>query len=182
LREEAIALVYSSERLIAEVATSLGLLGRTLWYWVDRHRKAHGRANDPRAKWRGAERAKRLLKEKVQQKIDVETLRKAAVYFAKETMRWLAAACDDYQADYRVSALCLVAKVPRFTYYALAGRGVLRRARWRTGNCSERSVSPTSARVAPTAPFGSGGYCATGDTPSVATAMNEVKRSCPFFG
>lgn len=30
---------------------------------------------------------KRLLKEKVQQKIDVETLRKAAVYFAKETMR-----------------------------------------------------------------------------------------------
>ena len=49
LREEAIALVNSSERLIAEVATSLGLLGRTPWYWVDRHRKADERANDPRA-------------------------------------------------------------------------------------------------------------------------------------
>ena len=30
---------------------------------------------------------KRLFKEKVQSKIDVETRRKAAVYFAKETMR-----------------------------------------------------------------------------------------------
>jgi len=30
LREEAIALVNSSEGLIAEVATSLGLLGRTI--------------------------------------------------------------------------------------------------------------------------------------------------------
>jgi transposase-like protein len=30
LREEAIALVNSSERLIAEVATSLDLLGRTI--------------------------------------------------------------------------------------------------------------------------------------------------------
>ena len=48
-REEAIALVNSSERLIAEVATSLGLLGQTPWYWVNRHRKADERSNDPRA-------------------------------------------------------------------------------------------------------------------------------------
>ena len=37
-REEAVALVKSSDRSVAEAAKSLGISQRTLWYSVDRDR------------------------------------------------------------------------------------------------------------------------------------------------
>jgi transposase len=87
-REEAVALVLSSERSIADVARSLGISDRTLWYWVADARKQDARDNDPSAlSVEELAELKRLRKENAQQKIDMEFLRKAAAYFAKETMR-----------------------------------------------------------------------------------------------
>ena len=48
-KEEAVALVNSSGRSIADVARSLGVSDRTLWYWVSEDRKARERAEDPTA-------------------------------------------------------------------------------------------------------------------------------------
>ena len=87
-KEEAVALVYSSGRSIADVARSLGMSSRTLWYWVSEDRKAKERDVDPRAlSVEDAAELKRLRKENAQQREDMEILRRAAAYFAKETLR-----------------------------------------------------------------------------------------------
>ena len=87
-RREAIALVRSSERPVAEVARSLGIAEGTLWNWVRADRAAEERDAVPDA-LNETERAelKRLRKLTAQQTIDLEILRKAAAYFAKETNR-----------------------------------------------------------------------------------------------
>ncbi len=87
-RREAAELARSSGRTIADVARSLGISDRTLWNWVDAQRKAAARAENPDA-LSDSELAelKRLRKEVAQQRIDMEILRKAAAYFARETMR-----------------------------------------------------------------------------------------------
>ena len=87
-KEEAVALVNSSGRSIADVARSLGVSDRTLWYWVSEDRKAKERDVDPRAlSVEDAAELKRLRKENAQQREDMEILRRAAAYFAKETLR-----------------------------------------------------------------------------------------------
>lgn len=87
-KDEAVALVQSSDRPVAEVARSLGVSDRTLWNWVNNARKRHARANDPTAlSEEELAELKRLRKEIAQQRIDMEILRKAAAYFARETMR-----------------------------------------------------------------------------------------------
>ena len=87
-KEEAVALVNSSGRTIADVARSLGMNSRTLWYWVNQDREAKERVADPSAlNADEAAELKRLRKENAQQKEDMEILRKAAAYFAKETLR-----------------------------------------------------------------------------------------------
>lgn len=87
-KEEAVALVNSSGRSIADVARSLGVSDRTLWHWVSEDRKARERAADPTALTADeAAELKRLRKENAQQREDMEILRKAAAYFAKETLR-----------------------------------------------------------------------------------------------
>lgn len=87
-KEEAVALVKSSGRSISDVARSLGVSDRTLWYWVDQDRKARERADDPTAlDDNEAAELRRLRKENAQQREDMEILRKAAAYFAKETLR-----------------------------------------------------------------------------------------------
>jgi transposase len=87
-RREAIALVKSSGRPVAEVARSLEIAEGTLWNWVKLDREATERAADPDA-LSESERAelKRLRKKTAQQEIDLEILRKAAAYFARETNR-----------------------------------------------------------------------------------------------
>ena len=87
-RREAVALVRSSGRPVAEVARSLGIAEGTLWNWVRADREATERAQDPEALTE-SERAelKRLKKLNAQLEIDNEILRKVAAYFARETHR-----------------------------------------------------------------------------------------------
>jgi transposase len=87
-RREAIALVRSSERPVAEVARSLGIAEGTLWNWVraDRANEQRDAAPDALNETERAE-LKRLRKLTAQQAVDLEILRKAAAYFAKETNR-----------------------------------------------------------------------------------------------
>lgn len=87
-RREAIALVRSSERPVAEVARSLGIAEGTLWNWVRADRAAESRDAEPNG-LSESERVelKRLRKLTAQQAIDLEILRKAAAYFARETNR-----------------------------------------------------------------------------------------------
>lgn len=87
-RREAVQLVLTSGRKVADVARSLGITDTTLHNWLRKHREQAARAADPNALTE-AELAelKRLRKENQQLRIDAEILRKAAAYFAKETMR-----------------------------------------------------------------------------------------------
>ena len=87
-RREAIALVKSSGRPVAEVARSLSIAEGTLWNWVKIDREQAERDADPDS-LSESERAelKRLRKENAQLAIDMEILRKAAAFFARETNR-----------------------------------------------------------------------------------------------
>ena len=87
-RAEAVELVRTSGRPRAEIARSLGLSDSTLKNWVVADRAARARAADPSA-LSGDELAelKRLRKEVAELRTDREILRKAAAYFARETMR-----------------------------------------------------------------------------------------------
>jgi len=77
-----------SGRGIAEVARSLGINDGTLGNWVKAARDAKARAGDPEG-LSESERVElqRLRKEVVELRTDREILRKAAAYFARETMR-----------------------------------------------------------------------------------------------
>lgn len=87
-RREAIALVKSSGRPVAEVARSLEIAEGTLWNWMKADRDAAERAKDPNALTESErDELKRLRKKAAQQQVDLEILRKAAAYFARETMR-----------------------------------------------------------------------------------------------
>jgi len=87
-RREAVELVRSSGRPMVEVARSLGISDGTLGNWVKADREARERAADPEAlSEREREELKRLRRETAQQAIDLEILRKAAAYFARETHR-----------------------------------------------------------------------------------------------
>jgi transposase len=87
-RREAVELVRSSGRSQAEVARSLGISHNTLRNWVKAEREHRERDADPEA-LSESERAelRRLRKEHAQQRMDMEILRKAAAYFARETTR-----------------------------------------------------------------------------------------------
>lgn len=87
-RREALALVKSSGRPVAEVARSLEIAEATLWNWVKADREAVERDADPEALSESErDELKRLRKLTAQQTIDLEILRKAAAYFARETNR-----------------------------------------------------------------------------------------------
>jgi transposase len=87
-RREAVELVRTSGRPRVEVARSLGVHDGTLANWVKAAAEADARANDPNA-LSEAERdeLRRLRKEVADLRMDREILRKAAAYFAKETIR-----------------------------------------------------------------------------------------------
>ena len=87
-RTEAVELVRTSGWARAEIARSLGLSDSTLKDWVVAAEAARVRAADPDALTED-ERAelKRLRKENADLRTDREILRKAAAYFARETMR-----------------------------------------------------------------------------------------------
>ena len=82
-RREAVELYRSSDRSRAEIARSLGISDGSLAAWVKRARLEAESGLDP------DERAEleRLRKENRELRMDREILRKAAVYFARETNR-----------------------------------------------------------------------------------------------
>jgi len=87
-RREAVELVRSSDRPIVEVARSLGVTDSTLHNWLKADRDARFRAADPDGLTESErEELARLRKENIDLKVDREILRKAAAYFARETMR-----------------------------------------------------------------------------------------------
>lgn len=87
-RRDAVELVRSSGRPIAEVARSLGISEGTLWNWVKRGREATARTVDPDALSESErEELKRLRRLVMELETDTEILRRAAAYFARETMR-----------------------------------------------------------------------------------------------
>lgn len=87
-RAEAVELVKTSDRPRVEVARSLGISDNTLANWVAADREARSRAADPDG-LSESERVElaRLRKENADLRLDREILRKAAAYFARETMR-----------------------------------------------------------------------------------------------
>lgn len=87
-RREAVELVLGGDRSLVQVAAGLGVPESTLGNWVKVYRDALARAGDPEAlSERDREELKRLRKEVVELRMDREILRKAAAYFARETMR-----------------------------------------------------------------------------------------------
>lgn len=87
-RRDALELVKSSGRPIAEVARSLGIAEGTLWNWVRAARDADVRSSDPDALTESErDELRRLRKENIELRTDAEILRRAAAYFARETMR-----------------------------------------------------------------------------------------------
>lgn len=87
-RRDALALVESSGRPVAEVARSLGIAEGTLWNWVRAARDATERAADPDALSESErDELRRLRKEITELRTDKEILRRAAAYFVRETMR-----------------------------------------------------------------------------------------------
>jgi transposase len=87
-RREAVELVRSSGRSRVEVARSLGISDNTLANWINADRERRERDADPES-LSESERAelRRLRRENAQLQIDMEILRKAAAYFARETTR-----------------------------------------------------------------------------------------------
>jgi transposase-like protein len=82
-REEAVKLVIETSRPIAQVAKELGINEGTLGNWVNTYRRAHAGEEPPlsvsdRARLREVERENRELR------MEVEFLKKAAAYFAKD--------------------------------------------------------------------------------------------------
>jgi transposase len=82
-RTDAVALVRSSDRPLAQVARDLGVNHETLRLWV----KTAQRAEDPAAVAEDAKDAEiaRLRKQVRELETEREILRKAAKYFARET-------------------------------------------------------------------------------------------------
>jgi transposase len=87
-RREALELIRSSGRPIAEVARSLGMNEGTLGNWVKLDRQARERSADPAALTESErDELRRLRKEVGELQLEREILRKAAAYFARETIR-----------------------------------------------------------------------------------------------
>jgi transposase len=85
-RRDAVALVRSSNRSIAEVAAELGVNRETLRSWVRRAEKDEALASAGVGQSE-LEELRRLRRENAELKVEREILRKAAQYFAKEMGR-----------------------------------------------------------------------------------------------
>lgn len=87
-RRDALELVKSSGRSTAEVARSLDIAQGTLWNWVRASRENEARSEDPESLSESErDELRRLRKRVIELETDTEILRRAAAYFARETMR-----------------------------------------------------------------------------------------------
>jgi len=87
-RREAVALALSTEESRASVARRLGVNETTLRNWVADHLAEEARQADPLAVTASEfEELRRLRREVAELRTEREILRKAAAYFAQETIR-----------------------------------------------------------------------------------------------
>jgi transposase len=87
-RREAVRLVLTTDKSMAEVGRDLGINYKTLGNWVHQEQERQAKEGLPGALSENERlELKRLRKENAELKVDREILRKAAAYFAKETNR-----------------------------------------------------------------------------------------------
>jgi transposase len=86
-KRDAVALVRSSGRPVAEIARELGVGESSLGYWVAKDRKAREVADPERyaAEAAESEEVKRLRKRVVELETEREILKRAAVFWMKES-------------------------------------------------------------------------------------------------
>jgi transposase len=86
-RDDAVGLVLSG-RSVVDVAGSLGVNAGTLGNWVKRSRERSAREADPAGLLESErDELRRLRKEIIDLRADNHILKRAAAYFARETMR-----------------------------------------------------------------------------------------------
>lgn len=85
-RRNAAALVIDGGRSVRKVADELGVSHETLRNWVRSERAEHGRPGGPLTADERTELS-RLRRQVAELELEKEILKKAAVYFAKETGR-----------------------------------------------------------------------------------------------
>ncbi len=87
-RREAVRLVLTTDKSMAEVGRDLGINYKTLGNWVRVEEARQARDGEPGALSENERlELKRLRKENSELRVEREILRKAAAYFAKETIR-----------------------------------------------------------------------------------------------
>jgi transposase len=87
-RRDAVALVRSSpNRNVTEIARELGVSPEGLRGWVNRGKADQGEGRPGELTGAEREELKRLRKQTAEQQKTIEILRKAAAYFATETIR-----------------------------------------------------------------------------------------------
>jgi len=90
-KDSAIQLALNSEKSVLKIAADLGVHEKTLYGWLQRYRKNNNLEESSSVKRKGStesleEENRRLRKELADVKKDREILKKAAAYFAKETL------------------------------------------------------------------------------------------------
>ncbi|MFC9854078.1 transposase [Streptomyces prasinus] len=86
-KRDAVAPVRSSGRTVTEVARGLGVSAEGLRNWVRQDRADRGQGTPGELTSAGREELKRLRRQNAEQVKTIEVLRKAAVFFAKESDR-----------------------------------------------------------------------------------------------
>jgi transposase len=86
-KRDAVALVRSSGRTVTEVAREIGVSAEGLRNWSSRTRPTGGRGAPGELTSAEREELRRLRRQNREQAETIEVLRKAAVFFAKESDR-----------------------------------------------------------------------------------------------
>ena len=170
-RREAVALIRSGQRSLAEASRSLGVSQQTLRTWLKREDVDAGRAegvtSEEREELRRLRREVRVLRE------EREILKKAAAFFVKENETRLR--CFGSSRRRRrvtpASTMCRVLEVSRSDYYARSSRPLSAR-RWRTRRWSKRSVVCTLRATGPTGPVACTLICAVGGVRSTSSGSS----------
>ncbi|MFG2004825.1 IS3 family transposase [Spirillospora sp. NPDC048911] len=112
---DAVALVRSSGRPVAQVAKEFGVNHETLRSWV----RTAERAERPEAVAESVKDAElaRLRREVAELKLEREILRKAAAYFARETLLSRFSFVEAHHRAFGVKRLCRILKVSRSGFY-----------------------------------------------------------------
>lgn len=84
-KEQVVREVVEKDRTIAEVARSYDLVLQTVGNWVKKWRKDHPESVDAEASTEQAAENRRLRAELREARLEIELLKKATAFFAKES-------------------------------------------------------------------------------------------------